>query len=72
VDLIAGLRINRKGGKSPHQFILLAALNELVKKNIKDFSINEIEAEFGVQWRKAGELNSRAKKNFAMPINGFR
>ncbi|MEP0478753.1 MAG: hypothetical protein ABJD23_00955, partial [Nonlabens sp.] len=43
-DLIGGLRINGKGGKSPHQFILLATINELVKNNEKDFSIDEIEA----------------------------
>ena len=71
-DLMNSLRINRKGGKSPHQFILLASINELVKNKKQDFSLIEIETEFSIQWSNAKKLTSRAKENFAMPMNALR
>jgi len=71
-DLMGSLRINKKGGKSPHQFILLSSINELVKNKKQDFSIIEIEGEFSKQWSYAEKLNQRAKKNFAMPLNALR
>lgn len=70
-DLIGGLRINRKGGKSPHKYILLASINELVKNDKQDFSIVEIEAEFSIQWKNTAKLNPIAKQNFAMPLNAL-
>ena len=70
-DLMSGLRVNKKGGKSPHQYILLAAINKLVENKKQDFSIIEIEAEFSIQWSNAKKLTSRATKNFAMPMNAL-
>lgn len=70
-DLFKNLRVNNKGGKSPHQFILLASINELVKKNKQLFKINEIEEEFNRQWLNTINMNPRAKKNFAMPLNAL-
>ena len=71
-DLMSGLRVNKKGGKSPHQYILLAAINKLVENKKQDYSIIEIETEFSIQWSNAKKLTTQAKKNFAMPMNALR